>query len=234
LGRPINSEVVGSGFVECFERVAEIVEVLDVNECLPECRDHGVDFFGREGQKTAFACLERFSGAVRITDIDRGLFVDELLLVIERVVSPCVVVGHERESAGVASCVPSGGLHSVPVPLNTETIRSSLMLFEGSELRDFTLDLLHGDIEPPAVDIQIGAVVMQLNVEIVLCGMEQVAAVEVLDSLFKADGDEQADADGCNVDEEVFPAMRGFVGCVDVEHGDILLGRGFGKRLGWI
>jgi len=43
--------------------------------------------------------------------------------------------------------------------------------------------------------------------------------VEELDALLEADGDEQADADGGYVDEEVAPGVSGFVGWVDVEHG---------------
>jgi len=46
------------------------------------------------------------------------------------------------------------------------------------------------------------------------------AVVEVFDGLLQADGDEQADADGAYVDEEVFPGVGGGVGRVDVEHGD--------------
>jgi hypothetical protein len=40
-----------------------------------------------------------------------------------------------------------------------------------------------------------------------------------LDRLLQADGDEQADDDGGDVDEEVFPGVGGLVGRVDVEHG---------------
>ena len=51
--------------------------------------------------------------------------------------------------------------------------------------------------------------------------------VEVLDGLFEADGDEQAEDDGGDVDEEVAPGAGGVVGRVDVEHGcGFLLGAG--------
>jgi hypothetical protein len=43
--------------------------------------------------------------------------------------------------------------------------------------------------------------------------------VNRLDGLFEADGDEQADDDGGDVDEEVAPGVGGLVGRVDVEHG---------------
>jgi hypothetical protein len=42
--------------------------------------------------------------------------------------------------------------------------------------------------------------------------------VDELDGLLEADGDEQADDDGGDVDEEVFPGVGGFVGRVYVEH----------------
>ena len=43
--------------------------------------------------------------------------------------------------------------------------------------------------------------------------------VDGFDGLFEIDGDEQADADGGDVDEEVAPGVGGGVGRVDVEHG---------------
>jgi hypothetical protein len=43
--------------------------------------------------------------------------------------------------------------------------------------------------------------------------------VEVLDGLFEADCNEQADDDSSEVDEEVFPGVDGFTGSVDVKHG---------------
>ena len=44
--------------------------------------------------------------------------------------------------------------------------------------------------------------------------------VDGLDRLLKADGDEQSDTDGGDVDKEVFPGVGGFVGRVHVEHGE--------------
>jgi hypothetical protein len=46
-----------------------------------------------------------------------------------------------------------------------------------------------------------------------------VLVVNGFDGLFEAYGDEQADDDGGDVDEEVFPRVGGFVRRVDVEHG---------------
>ncbi len=42
------------------------------------------------------------------------------------------------------------------------------------------------------------------------------------DRLFEADGDEQTEDDGGDVDKEVAPGAGGVVGGVDVEHGSIL------------
>jgi hypothetical protein len=46
-----------------------------------------------------------------------------------------------------------------------------------------------------------------------------VGAVQGFNGLFEADGDEQADDDGGEVDEEVAPGVGWVVGWVDVEHG---------------
>jgi hypothetical protein len=45
-----------------------------------------------------------------------------------------------------------------------------------------------------------------------------VSVVDGLDGLLQADGDEQANTDGGDVDEEVFPGVSGGVGRVDIEH----------------
>jgi hypothetical protein len=42
--------------------------------------------------------------------------------------------------------------------------------------------------------------------------------MEVLDGLLEADGDEEADGDGGDVDEEVGPSVFGLVRGVDIEH----------------
>ncbi len=46
-------------------------------------------------------------------------------------------------------------------------------------------------------------------------------AVNEHNRLLKADGDEQADADGGDVDEEVFPRVGSFERRMDVEHGSL-------------
>jgi hypothetical protein len=63
------------------------------------------------------------------------------------------------------------------------------------------------------------------------------AMVDVLDGLLEADGDEQAEDDGGDVNEELAPGRGGVMGGVDVEHGGGLLrslgcrseGIGFGR-----
>ena len=57
---------------------------------------------------------------------------------------------------------------------------------------------------------------------------EFVVLVDALDELLEADGDEEADDDGGDVDEEVAPGVGGGVGRVDVEHGRVLCGVGQG------
>jgi hypothetical protein len=48
--------------------------------------------------------------------------------------------------------------------------------------------------------------------------MELITVVEELDRLLEADGDEEADADGGNVDEKIVPGACCVMGGVDVEH----------------
>ena len=62
------------------------------------------------------------------------------------------------------------------------------------------------------------AIVGGLGAEVGLEGDALVAAVKELDGLLEADGDEQANADGGDMDEEVAPGVGGLVGRVDVEH----------------
>ena len=63
------------------------------------------------------------------------------------------------------------------------------------------------------------AVVDGLGAQVGFEGDALVAVVEGFDGLLEADGDEQADDDGGDVEEEVAPGVGGVVGRVDVEHG---------------
>jgi hypothetical protein len=62
--------------------------------------------------------------------------------------------------------------------------------------------------------------------------MQLMVTVQGFDTLLQADGDEEADDDGDDVDEEVAPGAGGVVGWVDVEHVSMFLGRGGGFG-GW-
>jgi hypothetical protein len=44
------------------------------------------------------------------------------------------------------------------------------------------------------------------------------AVVDVLDRLFESDGDDEADDDGGDVEEEVFPCVSGLVRGMDIKH----------------
>jgi hypothetical protein len=73
---------------------------------------------------------------------------------------------------------------------------------------------LHFQVTVDDLEVLLGFVV-QVFLEL----MALVAVMDRLDSLFKADGDEEAEDDGGDVDEEVAPGAGGVVGGVDVEHG---------------
>ena len=70
--------------------------------------------------------------------------------------------------------------------------------------------------------VRVGKVQVGLFAKSFFKVMELVLVMEVLDRLLQADGDKQADADGADVDEEVFPRVGRRVGRVDVEHGFVL------------
>ena len=62
----------------------------------------------------------------------------------------------------------------------------------------------------------------------------QVTMVDVLDRLLQPDGDEQTENDGCDVNEELFPAIGGVVCGVYIEQGRMLLGNGGHRWLGFL
>src|SRR5258707_957186 len=68
-------------------------------------------------------------------------------------------------------------------------------------------------------------------------GGGEMVGMKVFDCLFEAYGDEEAEDDGCDVDEEVAPGAGGVVRGVDIEHGGwFLVRRGwgwFGGVRGW-
>ena len=61
-------------------------------------------------------------------------------------------------------------------------------------------------------------IALRLGMELLLQLIALMMVVDGFDGLLEADGDEQAHADGGDVDEEIFPAMRGFVRRMYIEH----------------
>ena len=60
----------------------------------------------------------------------------------------------------------------------------------------------------------------------------EMTVMEVLDGLFEADGDEEAEDNGGDVDEEVAPGGGGVMGGVYVEYGKLLLASFFPEAMG--
>ena len=84
-------------------------------------------------------------------------------------------------------------------------------------------DVVEGDVEvAQAFGVEIGFELLKL-----------VVVVDELDGLLETYGDDEADDDGRDVDEEVFPGVGGFVGRVDVEHGGDSSLRGPGAEWVW-
>jgi hypothetical protein len=72
----------------------------------------------------------------------------------------------------------------------------------------------------------VGSLILGALEEELFAGLvREMTVVEVLDGLLEADGDEESEDDGGDVDEEVAPSGGGVVGGVDVEHGSILFRR---------
>ncbi len=55
--------------------------------------------------------------------------------------------------------------------------------------------------------------------QVILYGAQSMVIVQLLYQLFQADGNQQANDDGSQVDEEILPGMHGCMRCVDIEHG---------------
>ena len=70
------------------------------------------------------------------------------------------------------------------------------------------------------VELVGGLVLCALDEELFASLVREVTVVEVLDCLFEAYGDEEADDDGGDVDEEVSPGAGGVVWWVDIEHDE--------------
>src|SRR6202011_5175231 len=68
------------------------------------------------------------------------------------------------------------------------------------------------------VVLDISPIRLSISLECCCQLLALVAVVQELDSLFKADGDDQANEDGGNVNQEILPRMDGLVGSVRIKH----------------
>jgi hypothetical protein len=101
-------------------------------------------------------------------------------------------------------------------------IRSAGMLAEIFESVKIILEFRGLPAPDTRILFEVFAIVADLRAQ-GLAGLPHLAVmVNGLDGLLEADGDEEADDDGGDVDEEVAPGVGGVVGWVDVEHGEIL------------
>ena len=80
------------------------------------------------------------------------------------------------------------------------------------EHRDVPVALQHLCMERGEVDLEFG-------IKLAACVGHLMPMVEQLHRLFQAYCYQQPDNDGCNMDEEIFPATDRLVKCVDIEHG---------------
>ena len=87
------------------------------------------------------------------------------------------------------------------------------------------------DAEVHLVAVEVGPeFVAQVVFELVAL----VKVMEVFDGLFEADGDEEADGDGDDVDEEVGPGVVGLMWGVDVDHVSLSVWRCGLQRGRWM
>ena len=90
------------------------------------------------------------------------------------------------------------------------------MLAEVFEDEQIVLEASGGEEPFALVADKVGAIDFELAGEGFARFAELIALVDALDELLEADGDDEADDDGGDVDEEVFPGVGGGVGWVDV------------------
>ncbi len=95
----------------------------------------------------------------------------------------------------------------------------ALRLGRGVERDDHLLDVVVLLTQPAQIEFHDVEVVFGFDAQALLELMSLMAVVGCFNRLLQTDGDEQTDADGGDVDEEVLPGVGGFVGRVDVEHG---------------
>ena len=77
---------------------------------------------------------------------------------------------------------------------------------------------IHGALGNCNVALDVFLVSLALPLELLLQLMALMPVVQQFDRLLEADGDDKPDHDGDDVDDEVFPGVRGFVRRVYIEH----------------
>jgi hypothetical protein len=107
-----------------------------------------------------------------------------------------------------------------PVEDSGEVVRwSAGMVAEILEDTQVVVKVSHGHDVIDHVVVKAADVNLLLSFECLAGIGDLVAVVEVFDGLLEADGDQQADDDGGDVNEEVALGVGGVVWRVDVEHG---------------
>ena len=143
--------------------------------------------------------------------------------------------GHEMSDAVLFGGVPDGVVveegRLAPGEVAGEGgLGSAGMLANVLEDEEVIFEAGGGDEPVAFVGKEVGAVGFELAGEGLAGVAELVALVNVLDELLEADGDDEANDDGGDVDEEVAPGVDGFVRRVDVEHGDPWVSLEFGRQ----
>ena len=131
-----------------------------------------------------------------------------------------LVMRHQAQSTTLMDRLPHRIRGTVEVIgivelLRERVVRSLVFAQQGHVVVQLRLDGLH------CLQIlsQYPPVFVKLGRQFFASLLQLVTVVEVLDGLFEADGDEEADDDGGDVDEEVSPGAGGVMCGMDVEHG---------------
>jgi hypothetical protein len=174
-------------------------------------------------------------GGVGIEDIEAAGVVDgvpviEILLVeagercVELLIGVGLGEGHLVSDAAFLGCVPNRVIveegRLVPDEVAGEGgFGRAGMLANVLEDEEVVLEASGGAKPVVLVCDEVVAIGFELAGEGFAGFAELVALVDVFDELLEADGDDEANDDGGDMDEEVFPGVGGVSGRVDVEHG---------------
>jgi hypothetical protein len=192
---------------------------------------------GEREQQLPLGWGELSSGAGMLDDRSDGVHVGEVLeagcakgvVALVEVVGLDNLSGRDEGERAVDFCgVPGGVVLSQQVPCDAELRKDLRIGSAGVEQIEVLRELLLSVGEQLLVALEDVEVDAHLVLNICACVAGLVALVDVLDGLFEADGDDEAEDDGGDVDEEVFPRGSGVVSGVYVEHGGWLR-----CRVGW-